>query len=176
MCFFNHHTTHSWFREFRSTFETINFSAVLKTNRVQISNICKPFWNIYFVAKALLFLKSKALATKYFHTISTHKVSLKWHLVRGNRVRNDRDRKPETRQMRSPKVALFENSYGQCAVHLGHCGIHDITDDEHSLCWFNASFQISDSVRSSPILFLMVLVGCGFINCVASESFVVSFS
>ena len=50
------------------------------------------------------------------YTLLPKPYSLMWHIVRGNRVRNGRDRTPETRRMRSPKVALFENSYGQCAV------------------------------------------------------------
>ena len=36
--------------------------------------------------------------------------------MRENRVRNGQDRWPRTRKIRLPKVALFENSYGQCAV------------------------------------------------------------
>ena len=36
--------------------------------------------------------------------------------VRGNHLRNGGDRWSETRKICLPKVALFENSYGQCAV------------------------------------------------------------
>ena len=36
--------------------------------------------------------------------------SLMWHLVRGNLVRNGCNRRPQTRRMRSPKVALLKIS------------------------------------------------------------------
>ena len=78
--------------------------------------------------------------------------SLMWHLVSGNRVRNDRNRRPQTRRMRSPKVALLKISMDSVQYNAEHCGINDGTDDEHSvlarcsrnrlssrspLCWFN---------------------------------------
>ena len=59
-----------------------------------------------------------------------------WHLVRRNRVRNGRDRIPETRRMRSPKVALLKIPiYNEYSVQYNteHCGINDDTDDEHNV-------------------------------------------
>ena len=59
--------------------------------------------------------------------------SLMWHLVRRNHVRNDCDRRPETRQMRSPKVALLKMSMDSVQNDTEHCGVNDDTDDELSV-------------------------------------------
>ena len=56
-----------------------------------------------------------------------------WHFVCGNRVRNGHDRRPETRQMRSPKFALLKISMDSDQYNKEHCGINDDTDDEHSV-------------------------------------------
>ena len=53
--------------------------------------------------------------------------------MRGNCVRNGGDRKPETRQMCSPKVALFETPMDSVQYNSEQCEIHDDTDDEHSV-------------------------------------------
>ena len=53
--------------------------------------------------------------------------------MRGNRVRNGRDRRPQTRRMRSPKVALLKISMDSVQYNAEHCGINDDTDDEHSV-------------------------------------------
>ena len=59
--------------------------------------------------------------------------SLMWHLVHGNRVKNGRDRRPETSQMCSPKVTLLKISMDSVQYNTEHCGINDDTDDEHSI-------------------------------------------
>ena len=59
--------------------------------------------------------------------------SLMWHLVCGNRVRNGRNRRPQTRRMRSTKVALSKISMDSVQYNAEHCGINDDTDDEHSV-------------------------------------------
>ena len=53
--------------------------------------------------------------------------------MRGNRVRNGRDRTPETRRMRSPQVGLMKVPMDGAQYNTHHCGIHDDTDDEHSV-------------------------------------------
>ena len=55
------------------------------------------------------------------------------HLVLGNRVRNGRDGRPQTRRMCSPKVALLKISMDSVQYNAEHCGINDDTDDEHSV-------------------------------------------
>ena len=51
--------------------------------------------------------------------------------MRGNRVRNGRDRRPQTHRMRSPNVALLKISMDSVQYNAEHCGINDDTDDEH---------------------------------------------
>ena len=45
--------------------------------------------------------------------------------MRGNRVRNGRDRRPQTRRMRSPKVELLKISMDSMHYNAEHCGIND---------------------------------------------------
>ena len=59
--------------------------------------------------------------------------SLMWCLVHRNHVRNGHDRRPETRRMRSPKVALLKISMDSVQYNTEHCGINDDTDDKHSV-------------------------------------------
>ena len=59
--------------------------------------------------------------------------ALMCYIVRGNRARNGRDRRPETRRMRSPKVALLKISMDSVQYSTENCGINDDTDDEHSV-------------------------------------------
>ena len=47
-------------------------------------------------------------------------------------MRNGCDRRPETCQMCSPKVALLKISMDSVQYNTEHCGINDDTDDEHS--------------------------------------------
>ena len=56
-----------------------------------------------------------------------------WHIVRWNRVRNDCDRRPETRRMRSPKVALLKIPMDSVQYNTEHHEINDDTDDEHNV-------------------------------------------
>ena len=56
-----------------------------------------------------------------------------WHLVRGNCVRNGRDRTPETRQIHSPKVVLLKIPMDSVQYNTEHGGIIDDKDDEHSV-------------------------------------------
>ena len=51
----------------------------------------------------------------------------------GNHVKNGRNRRPQTRQMRSPKVALLKISMDSVQYNAEHSGINDDTDDEHSV-------------------------------------------
>ena len=53
--------------------------------------------------------------------------------MRGNRVRNGRDRRTEKRRMRSPKVALLKVPIDSVQYNTEHYGINDDTDDEHSV-------------------------------------------
>ena len=48
-------------------------------------------------------------------------------------MRKDRDRRLQTRRMRSPKVALLKISMDSVQYNAEHCGINDDTDDEHSV-------------------------------------------
>ena len=83
-----------------------------------------PFSKWIHLAQKIPGLFSKPAMCKYPTTVNKSEIyfllpkpySLMWHLVCVNCVRNGRDRKPETRRMHSPKVATFQNSYGQCAV------------------------------------------------------------
>ena len=59
--------------------------------------------------------------------------SLMWHLVRGYRVRNCRDTRPETGWMRSPKVAHLKIPMDSVLYNTEHCGINDDMNDEHSI-------------------------------------------
>ena len=54
--------------------------------------------------------------------------SLMWYFVCGNRVRNCRDRRPQTRRMRSPKVALLTFSMDSVQYNAEHCRINVDTD------------------------------------------------
>ena len=45
-------------------------------------------------------------------------------------MRNGRDRRPQTRRMRPPKVALLKISMDSVRYNAEHCGINDDTDDE----------------------------------------------
>ena len=72
--------------------------------------------------------------------------SLMWHLVCGNRVRNGRDRRPETRRMSSPTVALFkvcgttqstvESMMTWMMSTAFRCSRNRLSS-RHPLCWFN---------------------------------------
>ena len=48
-------------------------------------------------------------------------------------MRNGRDRRPETRQMCSPKVALLKIPMDSVQYNTEYCGINDDMDDEHSV-------------------------------------------
>ena len=50
--------------------------------------------------------------------------------MRGNLVRNGRDRRSKTRRMSSPKVLLFKIPMDN-VQYTDHWGIHDDTDDEN---------------------------------------------
>ena len=86
---------------------------------------------------------------------------LMWHPVRGNRVWNGGDRWPETRKICLPKITLFENSYGQCAVQhrelwnawwhrwwAQRSGVVETTRQSRSpLYWFKDMFEQNEYVR-----------------------------
>ena len=81
--------------------------------------------------------------------------SLMRHLVRGNRVRNGRDRRPETRRMSSQKLALLKIPMDSVQYNTEHCGIYDDTDNEHSV-----QGQQKPPVESESLVLIQSIRAC----------------
>ena len=72
-----------------------------------------------------------------------------WHLVHANRVRNVCHRRPKTRRMCSPKVALLKIPMDSVQYNTRHCGMitrmmstafmcsRNRPSSRSPLCWFN---------------------------------------
>ena len=110
---------------------------------IAMSTTCSIFWNMHWLcnksldtihlARLIPWRFLKPAVCKYSTTVNKSEInilfpkpySLMWHLVRGNRVRNGHDRRPETRRMRSPKVALLKIPMDSVQYNTEHCGIND---------------------------------------------------
>ena len=107
-----HSNVHIWFTRDQKDIDSFSSNPWLKHTLKQNkqTNKNRQFLNLT-VCKYLT-----AMNNSEIHKLLPMSCPFIWNPLAGNCGKNDRDWLPETRKFRKPRLALFDNSYGQCAV------------------------------------------------------------